>query len=280
MSRYDILIMKKPRINFICVNFNNSMYTEKMCESLFAQIGREKHFEIAITIVDNSTDPQDANAVRQFAKKHSTISYFGTSKNLGYFGGLNYGLGRMHIPDWDYIVICNNDLSFDDSFCSRLFSKKYNSKVFAICPNIITSDGIFQNPHIKTRISKFRRLQFDLYFSHYSVARLFSLILRFVRPVKSSPVIPAEGCELHMGIGACYILTASFLSRFNNLEYPHFLYGEEAYFSNQIHSARGILWFDPDLQVEHAESASLSKIPKRMGYEFARSGYSKYRKML
>ena len=83
-----------------------------------------------------------------------------------------------------------------------------------------------------------------------------------------------------MGIGACYILTRAFLERFKELHYPYFLYGEEAYFSNQIHTAGGILWFDPVLRVHHAESATLSKIPKRTAYEFARSGYPSYRKML
>lgn len=83
-----------------------------------------------------------------------------------------------------------------------------------------------------------------------------------------------------MGIGACYILSPEFLKIFNQLDYPHFLYGEEAYFSNQIHSSGGILWFDPDLVVHHAESATLSKVPKRTAYEFSKSGYPSYRRML
>lgn len=76
-----------------------------------------------------------------------------------------------------------------------------------------------------------------------------------------------------MGVGACYILTTEFFKKFKKLDYPHFLYAEEAYLTNQIHTAGGIHWFDPDLRVHHAESASLSKIPKRTAYEFGKSSY-------
>ena len=151
---------------------------------------------------------------------------------------------------------------------------------FSVCPDVVTFDGLHQNPHVLQRIGWLRRFQFDLYFSNYYVARLMSLILGIVRPVKVSPPQPVVGCEIHMGIGAIYVLTPEFLKRFNKLNFPHFLYGEEAYFSDQIHAVGGILWFDPDLRVSHAESATLSKVPKRTAYEFARSGYASYRKML
>ena len=80
-----------------------------------------------------------------------------------------------------------------------------------------------------------------------------------------------------MGIGACYVLLPSFLSRFRQLDFPHFLYGEEAYLTRQVHSAGGKLYYDPELKVQHKESATLSKLPKRTTYEFGRDGYWSYR---
>ena len=270
--------MKK--IEFICVNFNNSDYTKSFCESLKLQIGLGLDFSIRCIVVDNSTDAGDAAVLMEYTKKHSWIVYERVSENLGYFGGLNHGLTLLDESGNDYVAICNNDLFFESEFCKKLASKRYSENVFSVCPDVITNDGIHQNPHILNRISWSRRLQFDLYFSHYYLARLMSWALRIVRPVKSSPSQPPTGCVVHMGIGACYVLTVEFMKRFNKLNYPHFLYGEEAYFSDQIHSAGGILWFDPDLIVHHAESATLSKVPKRTAYEFSKSGYPSYRKML
>jgi GT2 family glycosyltransferase len=150
----------------------------------------------------------------------------------------------------------------------------------AVCPDVITADGLHQNPHILKRISSIRRFQFDMYFSNYWVARLLVLLLRFIRPVKASREQTGEAHEMHMGVGACYILTSRFLARFKQLNYPHFLYGEEAYISDQIHTAGGILWYDPALCVHHAESAALSKIPRREAYEYERVGYPNYRSLL
>lgn len=270
--------MKK--IIFICVNFNNWEYTKKFCESLLCQRGSGSDFLVRCSIVDNSSNKQDSENLRPFSSEYDWIDYVVAPRNLGYFGGLNYGLDRVENDEGDYLVICNNDVTVDSEFCSRLSSKKYAINIFAVCPDVITADGLHQNPHLSNKIGWFRRFKLDLYFSHYYVARLLAMILRLVRPVKTSPPQPTVGCEIHMGIGAIYVLTSEFLKRFKKLNFPHFLYGEEAYFSDQIHSAGGILWFDPDLRVLHAESASLSKVPKRIAYEYARSGYRSYRRML
>lgn len=272
--------MSMKKITFICVNFNNWEFTKKFCESLLLQHGLGAEFLVACVIVDNSSDKQDSENLFEFSKKNDWINYVAAPKNLGYFGGLNYGLdGILNYGD-DYLVICNNDLTFDSEFCFSLCGRSYATNVFAVCPDVITADGLHQNPHSLRKIDWIRRFQFDLYFSHYYVARLMSMILRVIRPVKVSPAQPVVGCEIHMGIGAIYVLTSEFLKRFRKLNFPHFLYGEEAYFSDQIHAAGGVLWFDPDLRVSHAESATLSKVPKRTAYEFARSGYPSYRKML
>jgi len=261
------------KIIFICVNFNNSDYTKKFCHSLELQNGLNVDFSICCSIVDNSTSTPDSREIEAYAKKHSWISYIRAPINLGYFGGLNHGLALLNESNNDYVAICNNDLVFEPDFCKQLSIKKYSVKVMAICPDVITEDGIHQNPHNLMQIGLLRRFQFDLLFSHYLVAKIISFILRLIRPVKKSPLQPSTGCEIHMGVGACYVLTTEFLKKFKKLDYPHFLYAEEAYLTNQIHTAGGILWFDPDLRVNHAESASLSKIPKRTAYEFGKSSY-------
>jgi GT2 family glycosyltransferase len=266
------------QIEFIVVNFNNSAYTQRLLASLSRQ--QSPGYSIRCNVVDNSTSTKEASDCEKIAGQYRWATYLRPSKNLGYFGGLNYGLGRTDRAATSFLVICNNDLEFDEQFCANLAEAEYDQSVFAVCPDVVTAEGFHQNPHIRTRISRFRRLQFDVYFAHYYMSLLLSWVLRIVRPVKASPVPPPEGCELHMGVGACYVLTREFLNRFRTLNYPFFLYGEEAYFSDQIHSAGGILWFDPSLRVHHAESAALSKVPSRTAYEYARDGYSDYRRLM
>jgi GT2 family glycosyltransferase len=237
-------------------------------------------FELTCVVVDNSATEQSRGELRGILEQHNWTVYLSAGRNIGYFGGLNFGLNSLNLDEWSAVVICNNDLEFESDFCRKLAISQYPDSVFSVCPDVVTRDGLHQNPHVLERISSFRRLQFDLYFSHYWVARLLAGILRLIRPKKASPPQPEGCCEIHMGIGACYVLTRGFLSRFKSLSYPHFLYGEEAFFSDQIHSAGGVLWFDPALVVHHAESAATSKVPRRITYEFARESYSDYRDML
>lgn len=267
-------------IAVVCVDYNGWEHTQKLCASLEKQDGRGSDFMLTCVVVDNSTCEESSHKLRATFAERDWIRYRRADRNVGYFGGLNVGLGELNFDEWDFVVICNNDLEFREDFCKRLLSGSYSPNVYSICPDVTTVDGLKQNPHVMRPIGWLRRLQFDLYFSHYFVAKFLSLILRVVRPVRSSRAQPDSACEIHMGIGAIYVLTREFLSRFNKLSYPHFLYGEEAFFSDQIHSAGGVLWFDPDLSVRHAESAATSKVPRREIYEFAREGYLDYRKML
>jgi GT2 family glycosyltransferase len=267
-------------IRFISVSFNNTSYSMKLLESLAIQSDSGELFSLECVIVDNSNNEREAKDCQELSQHYSWVTYLRAPENLGYFGGLNYGLSATNTNDASFVIICNNDLQFDSGFCRTLSSKAYNANIFAVCPDVITLDDRHQNPHILSRISRIRRFQFDVYYSHYYMSRILLLILRAVRPVKTSPPQPRNGCELHMGVGACYVLTKEFLKRFKRLTYPFFLYGEEAYLSEQIHSAGGILWYDPDLPVHHAESAAFSKLPTRRAYEWERTGYPDYKRLM
>jgi GT2 family glycosyltransferase len=276
------MVSKDKSIYFVVVNYNNHTYTIALCESLLKQVGVFDEFNLECIVVDNSTDSNDSTFLADFGANYSWINILSPGENLGYFAGLNHGLAELkHQGKQGIIVIGNNDLEFHNDFCTKLFTQKYPNNVFAICPSVITPEGYNQNPHILEKISTFRRFQFDIYFSHY----FFAVILLFVKSLfqQNQPkknLLSSVAQELHMGVGACYILTSSFLQNFYQLNCPTFLYGEEAFFSDQIHSKGGILYFEPSLIVFHAESATLSQIPKRKSYEYAREGYPLYRKLM
>lgn len=267
-------------VRVINVSFNNAADSRKLIHSLELQQGHEPDFCVECVIVDNSTNEKDAAECEELSRNYSWVTYLRTPTNMGYFGGLNYGIAKSASREAMYTIICNNDLEFHSDFCRILAAKEYEKEVFALCPDVVTKDGVHQNPHILKRISWLRRCQFDLYFSHYYISRAMLRILQIGRPAKRVPPELPQACELHMGVGACYVLTSEFFQRFQRLHYPFFLYGEEAYIADQIHSADGVLWFDPDLRVRHAESATLSKVPSRTAYEYARTGYPDYRRLL
>lgn len=273
--------MSVPLVAFVVVNFNNSSHTRALCDSLALQQTLGTAFEIDCLVVDNSTNHEQMLECAELRSAYAWLRYIRSESNIGYFGGLNRGLAERPQDLASHIVIGNNDLEFSPTFCKSLVEADIEETVFALCPDVITRDGIHQNPHLARRISWFRRLQFDVAFSTYYVARIGQPLGRFFsdsrRPARR---VAAPRQDIHMGAGSCYVLTKHFFSIFEKLDYPLFLFGEEAFLSAQIHSAGGRLQYEPNLQVTHAENASTNGLHRRARYELARKAYWSCRDLL
>jgi GT2 family glycosyltransferase len=268
------------KIAIVCVNYESYDYTIKMCKSLKWQKGIHDLFELEVFVVDNSKNV--SNTLIEYCRNEPMIRYLRSEKNNGYFAGLNEGLSSIDVTKYEYVCIGNNDLEFKDDFFLHLTGLSVKGEVYSLCPDIVTSDGVHQNPHVKTKISLAGKFKLDLYYSNWYVAvfllKIKSLFDIFFK-IKYQKAM-SESCEIHMGIGALYILTKSFFLENKELHFPFFLYGEEAFFSNQIHTTGGLLIYEPSLVVNHAESATLSKVPSKIRYLYAKESYSTYRGML
>lgn len=264
------------KITFVTVVYNNYTDTIDFLNSIEKFAKKEEG--IRCIVIDNSDEIKIRDRIAKLSSIYSFVTTLAAPKNLGYFGGFNYFFDNFKIDSSEIILLCNNDLVFSDDFIDAFKSREYPRDVFVVCPDVITLDGVHQNPHVLNPRTSLQRLKLDFYFSHYSIAYTLRLLQRLASLFyKKNKHRFFDPCYLHMGIGACYILLPSFLSKCKNLEYPHFLYGEEAYLTKQVHSAGGKLYYDPVLKVHHKESATLSKLPKRINYEFGREGYWNYR---
>ena len=273
--------MPITKLMFITVVYNNYAVTERYCESLSHQ-EKLDNVDVHCLIVDNSTNPEVSESVDSLAQRFDFVSILRPNKNIGYFGGLNYAIERIHCAEYENVIICNNDLEFSVDFCRTLVGLNFSTETLAVCPDIVTPDGIHQNPHVISRITAIRRLKLDLFFFHYYVAFLLKIakyVWSLLHCNTQSRHVAPNSQFIHMGIGACYVLRSDFFVRCKKLEYPYFLYGEEAFFSAQVHAVGGRLFYSSDLRVKHNASATLSMLPSRMTYEYARTGYCKYRNL-
>jgi GT2 family glycosyltransferase len=264
---------------FITVVYNNYEDTEKFCKSLRQQ-DRSTEFQLRCVIVDNSTDATVSAMLSSLTCDF--VSVLRPHENVGYFGGLNYALERYDCSKLSCVVVCNNDLEFAPDFCRTFIETKFSHDTFVVCPNVVTLDGFPQNPHVLLPLSRIAKVRIDLYYSHYYVAAFLKTVKRVISRATPRGFLrkrPTASCFVHMGIGACYLLLPEFFKHFTKLHYPFFLYGEEAFLSAQVHERGGRLYYCSTLTIRHKESATLSKIPARVNYEYARSGYRTYRKL-
>jgi GT2 family glycosyltransferase len=241
----------------------------------------------SIVVIDNSEDPDEFSKLAEIVAGNSRLKLIAV-KNEGYFSALNKGLSEVRDKAASIVVVCNNDILFDSTFFRMLRQAEYPTGALVVAPSVLTIAGRPQNPHHIRRIGFFRRLAFDIYFTHYYLACVLTYISRTMRSlvearfsrIKNRNLRDEIAREIEQGVGAIYILRPQFFEKFDSLYYEWFLYGEEACLAWQLRTVNSRIWFDPALKVVHAESQTLGRLPARKTYGFARASYWGYRPLL
>ena len=269
---------------FITVNYNNSEMTVKYLKSL-ESIDNIQKFDVKTIIVDNKSEISDFKTLKKFIDEYNfngiSIELIKNEKNKGYFGGLNTALKSQNVDQDTFVIIGNNDLTFNIDFIDKITNSQYEKDVMVIAPDVVTKDGIHQNPHCISRVTLIRKVLYELYYKNYYFGKLIRfpifLLKRFANS-KSQKI--NRKMYIHMGIGACYILTPRFFEYYSLLDDNVFLWGEEAFLSNQVLQANGKILYDPDLIVFHHESSSVKKITSKKSWEIQKESFKKYKKYL
>tara|TARA_B100000575_G_C23142892_1_gene665655 strand:- start:9454 stop:10272 length:819 start_codon:yes stop_codon:yes gene_type:complete len=261
---------------FIFTNYNNSDLTKNLVISLLKSITENNLVDIVI--VDNNSTSNEVIKLKKLKKKYSLKVYF-LQENIGYFRGLNYGLNSINCKEYDFVVIGNNDLIFEN-FIDSVYKSKFVNKYAVISPDIITLDGFHQNPHVLKPPSKFRELIYDIYFKSFFLSRIILFISKLTkswtrRGDEDNYEIPQI---LIQGYGACYILTPLFFKNFHKLWSPTFLMYEEFFLSLQLERKNLKIFYDPSIKVIHMDHATVSKLPSKKMWEITKVSHKEYRK--
>jgi GT2 family glycosyltransferase len=263
------------RVGFVMTNYNNASFTRGAVESL----AKSPHWALCeVVIVDNQSASQDVNELERLKQEYPQIHLVLNEVNSGYFPGLNRGIRylRERFPDLDTIVVGNNDLVFPRDFIDAVWTNApLLERCWVISPDLITLDGVHQNPHVTTAISKPRQLVYGLYYSSYALALsirwLARVTHRFTRRSDSDSHHIAG--PIHMGYGACYILCPQFFRHFTELWAPTFLMGEEYFLSKQLRNKGQHVYYEPSIQVQHHDHASIGKAPSRQMWLLSRDAH-------
>ncbi|MFM1755615.1 MAG: hypothetical protein RL621_519, partial [Bacteroidota bacterium] len=206
-------------------------------------------------------------------------------ENSGYFKGLNCGIKylKQQSITVDFLVIGNNDLIFpNDFFTSIALKSNIICDYPVISPNIVTEDGFHQNPHVINKISWFREVVYDLYFSSFAfaklISRLSSLTKKYTARTDESQFFKSQ--IIYQGHGSCYILTPIFWEYFDELFAPSFLMGEEYFLSFQLSQFGLNIFYESSIKVVHKWHASLSLEPKRKIWEISKDSHKIYKRHL
>ena len=263
-------------INFVTVNFNGSKHTIKYIDSVKKLLRSDNC--VSIMIIDNNSDLDDFLILRESVKRLENVNLIRNKSNIGYFAGLNVGIANAPYKKKSLFVIGNNDLKFNPDFILELNNLQYDDSTMVIAPNIITLDGYHQNPHYIIRMSTLRKLGFRIYFSNYYLGLIVRWLIQKLKILM--PLSPNDEFKkrqfIHMGVGACYILTGHFFKSYSKLNAKVFLWGEEALLADQLLSAGSRMLYEPKLVVHHAESGSVKKVPSKEAYKIGKESFRIY----
>jgi GT2 family glycosyltransferase len=275
-------VIKEVVIGFVATNFNSSMHTRKMIESLALL---EEFPTFKIVIVDNCSNAENVNQLNQLNKQYANVTIFQNENNVGYFRGLNVGINyiRKSFPEVNVMVVGNNDLLFPLDFATSVNSIIPKlTKYPVISPKIFTENGLSQNPHVVNNISFFRELVYDIYFSSYILARMVKWGAKVTKGLtdRSDELKHDEAALIYQGHGSCYLLGPVFFENFDELFAPTFLMGEEFFLSHQLNSKGFKVYYEPRVQLVHNCHSSIDQIPSKKIWEFAREAHKEYRKYI
>ncbi len=264
---------------FVTVSYNNSNYTIKYLDSI--ERLKKQDYVVKVIIVDNASKMEDFRKIENDVLNRVNTKLIRNKDNLGYFKALNVGISTIQNNKALYII-GNNDIEFDENFLLKLNNIEYDDDVLVLAPNVITRDGFHQNPHLVNRVSKFRKTGYYIYFSNYYFGQLIYWIAQRFKKPRSTQPDKAWNCKkvIHMGIGACYVLTENFFKYYNVLDDRVFLWGEEALLAGQVTNVNGKILYDPSIVVYHNENSSVLAIPTKQAYRIAKQSYRIYSRYL
>lgn len=268
------------KTGFVFTNYNNSHFTRQVIHSIFLN---ENVDDTYIVVIDNKSEFQDVELLKLIKQDYPSIELILNDVNSGYFKGLNIGIKylRDKYSDIKHIVIGNNDLFFSDDFKSKLSERKSIFDQYAvISPDLITLDGVHQNPHVIEKISKSRELIYDIYYSNYLLSVVIGFLARFTKKFtdRKDELEYETAQTIYQGYGACYILGPLFFDNYEELWAPTFLMGEELFLSKQLERNGFKIYYEPFFKVIHHDHATIGKLPSKKLWSISRDSHKIYRK--
>lgn len=100
----------------ITLNYNQNYFTLKFLESVL----KSKDVKYHILLIDNGSNTKNVNNLKKLLPKSENITLKTLKKNIGYVGGINYGLKEGKKLNPDYFLIVNNDTIIDKQSIKEL----------------------------------------------------------------------------------------------------------------------------------------------------------------
>jgi GT2 family glycosyltransferase len=261
----------------ITVNFRQDKCTRRFLNSAAAL---EDFPRCHLSIVDNNSSDDSLPSLRSASAEFANVELLASPRNAGYFSAAGWALQRYlenhDAPDW--VVICNNDVVFDDPrFLSQLLARDPNT-AGVIAPAITSGlTGYDENPSIARRPSQLRMLRYSLWLSNYYLMWFKQWLSPSIRKIRNRLRAWAAASANHKAIyapsGALLIFSRCFFESGGFIDDGSFLYAEEFRVAEMCRQLRLPIIHDPALRVWHEGSQSTGRLLTRDVFQHQKNGF-------
>jgi GT2 family glycosyltransferase len=272
--------VKSPTsVLIITINFRQTNCTLRLLESISSV---ERFNDCYLVIVDNCSENDSVPRIQQAIHGRDNVELAVSPRNRGYFGAARWALDRYladhPLPSW--VIVCNNDITFDDSQFLRRLIETDPTAVGMVAPSIISSlTKNDANPSILERPSSIRMLQYRLWFSSYHAMWIKQWLWPFIRRArkrfKGRQLILRNELqrEIYAPHGAFLIFSRQFFESGGFIDDGTFLFGEEFVVAEMCRRLCLPIMHDPLLRVWHAEGQTLGRMLTREMFQYQKNGF-------
>lgn len=162
------------KVVIITLNFNQKGYTLNCIESLL----NSNYNNFKVLLIDNGSTEDNYQELFKLLPKNDNLIFERIDKNIGYVGGVNFGLEIAAKLSPDYFMIINNDILIDNEAINELVHTciEFNNKAIVTGkvyhfnkPNVIQDIGYSFNNKNELTFNKIGIDEIDLgQFDHIS----------------------------------------------------------------------------------------------------------------
>ena len=278
---------RHAKVNIVTVSYRNHGDTRAFLDSLATVRGFQ---ECNVTVVNNAVGSEDLAELDEIAASfEGSLTMVHSAENLYYWGGANTVVRKVLDSDTehgstDWIIVCNNDILFNDAGFLETLRTYDPSDHGVIAPSIISlATGRDQNPFLRKSPGMLNLIKWRLLFSSFHVARVLLGLRWAVDPMRRlrRPRRPTDRAwkreDIFAAHGACMVFSRRYFESGGWLDTTVPMYMEEIS-TGAIAERIGVpVRFCPDLQVQHREHATTGNGITRLQWSRAKVGFDHLR---
>ena len=262
----------------ITVNYGDPAPTASLLESL--QACQKNTLTIKMGIADNASQSTNYNKLNKLKTGSDIeIELFPFAINQFYWPAANQVINKMltihgSYPDW--IMVCNNDITFQDSNFFKNLEKIDLRKYPILGPKIIGENTRLPlNPFMIKPMSEIKKLYWKIFYASFSISRLLLVIkklrdrLFYFNNQYDNPG-PSPVYAVH---GSAILFSKYFFEQGGWLDDNFSLYGEELTVAEIAKQVDCPVSFNPELKLIHQEHTSTQNMDQRFIFNKARESH-------